>query len=54
MAAVTLHGWTSVFSWPLFAIDPLSVHILIDIVHRLRKCMEMYISMELSEIAHGE
>ena len=37
----------------IFAIDPLSVYILIDIVHHLIKCMEIYISTELSEIAHG-
>ena len=36
-----------------FAIDPLSVNILIDVVHRLIKCTEIYISTELSEIAHG-
>ena len=37
----------------IFAIDPLLVYILIDAVHRLIKCMEIYISTELSEIAHG-
>ena len=42
-----------VFPWPLFAIDPLLVYILIDVVHGLKKCMEIYISTELSEIAHG-
>ena len=66
MAAVTLHASTSIFPWPLFAIDPLSVCILIDVVidyrrrsiiydvvHLLIKCTEIYISAELSEIAHG-
>ena len=28
----------------IFAIDPLSVYILIDVVHRLIKCTEIYIS----------
>ena len=37
----------------VFAIDLLSVYILIDVVHRLIKCTEIYISTELSEIAHG-
>ena len=36
-----------------FAINPLLVYILIDVVHRLIKCTEIYISTELSEIAHG-
>ena len=34
----------------IFAIDPLLVYILIDVVHRLIKCMEIYISTKLSEI----
>ena len=37
MAAVTLHI-------DIFAIHPLSVYILIDVVHRLIKCTEIYIS----------
>ena len=37
----------------IFAVDPISVYILIDVVHRPIKCTEIYISTELSEIAHG-
>ena len=37
----------------IFAIDPLLVYILIDVVHRIIKCTEIYISTELSKIAHG-
>ena len=37
----------------IFTIDPLLVYILIDVVHRLIKCTEIYFSTELSEIAHG-
>ena len=51
MAAVTLHALPSLAI--VFAIDPLSVYILIDAVHCLIKCTEIYISAELSEIAHG-
>ena len=54
MAAVTLHAYRlPYFLAIIFAIDPLSVYILIDVVHRLIKCMEIYISVELFEIAHG-
>ena len=53
MAAVILHMYASIFPWPLFAIDPLSVYILIDVVHLLIKYTEIYISAELSKIAHG-
>ena len=45
--------YTRRLPWPLFAIDPLSVYILIDVVHLLIKYTEVYISAELSEIAHG-
>ena len=34
----------------IFAIDPLLVYILINLVHRLIKCTELYISTELSKI----
>ena len=34
----------------IFTIDPLLVYIIIDVVYRLIKCTELYISMEL---AHG-
>ena len=37
----------------IFAIDPLSVYKLIEVLHRLIQCTEIYISTELSEIAHG-
>ena len=36
----------------VFAIDPISVYKLIEVVHHFIKHTEIYISTELSEIAH--
>ena len=53
MAAVTLHRRLLFSLAIIFAIDPLSVYKLIEVLNRLIQCTEIYISTELSEIAHG-